>query len=236
MFPDAPHREPRLSSASKGPRLLAALLALAVLAGPAAPRVRAEELPEPRSPKAAAFLSVLVPGVGELYAGGRRSGRFFLFMEATFWTGVFTFRQLASSRRSTFQSYAAAHSGVQAAGKQNSFFDEMVRYRSIYDRNASEALRRGAEAALLPETPDFIWEWDSEASRQQFQELRSRETSARQAALMFGGALVFNRFASAINAARIARETVPAEGSGASMRMEVEPDGGGVVATVDVRF
>lgn len=73
--------------------------------------------PEAKSPKLAAFLSILVPGTGELYAGGHKSSRFFLFTEGAFWAGWGSFKLLSRSRRSTFQSYAAAHAGVQAEGK-----------------------------------------------------------------------------------------------------------------------
>jgi hypothetical protein len=189
----------------------------------------------PKNPKAAAFLSVLVPGVGELYAGGGKSGRFFLFTEATFWVGWAAFKQVSNTRRSTFQSYAAAHSGVQAEGKPNSFFDQMNRFTSIYDRNTSAELRNGSDADLIPETAENIWEWDSDASRLAFQELRSRETSARQKSLMFVGALVFNRFASAINAASIARTTQPAAPA-VSMEVGMDPVEDRAMAAVRWRF
>ena len=70
-----------------------------------------------RSPGKAALLSLLVPGVGEFYAGGPRSGRFFLFTEGLFWTGMAVFKSLESSRTDTYRAYAAAHAGVRLDGK-----------------------------------------------------------------------------------------------------------------------
>ncbi|MDP6775678.1 MAG: hypothetical protein QGI83_02815 [Candidatus Latescibacteria bacterium] len=160
-----------------------------------------------KSPRKAALLSLLVPGTGELYAGGGKSARFFLFTEGTFWTGLLAFRALASARRSTFESYAAAHSGVNPAGRPNSFLDELERFDSIYARNAWELNVSGDQASPRPETPEDIWEWDSEASRLEFRELRSRKAWASQKAFLCVGALLLNRFASALNAARIARKT-----------------------------
>ena len=181
---------------------LCLILLIALLTGP-----QAAFASTPKSPKVAALLSVLLPGAGELYAGGPRSARFFLFTEGLFWTGLIAFRTLNSTRENTFKSFAAAHAGAQTEGKPNSYFDELVLYRSIYDRNARERYLQGDLAQLRPETPINIWEWDSNASRAKFQDLRSKATWARTRSLLFVGALIFNRFASAVNAAHIASKT-----------------------------
>ena len=47
-----------------------------------------------KSPKKAAFLSILLPGLGERYAGGQKSVKFFFFTEGMFWTGLFAFKKL----------------------------------------------------------------------------------------------------------------------------------------------
>ena len=164
-----------------------------------------------RSPRKAALLSLLVPGAGELYAGGGKSARFFLFTEGTFWTGLLAFRALASARRSTFESYAAVHSGIEPAGRPNSFLDELERFDSLYARNAWELYVSGDQAVLRPEATGEVWEWDSQASRLEFRELRSKKAWASQRAFLCIGALLLNRFASALNAARIARKTDPEE-------------------------
>ena len=65
----------------------------------------------------------------------------------------------------------------------------------------------GDQAVLRPETPGNAWEWDSEESRLEFRELRSKKAWASQKAFLCVGALLLNRFASALNAARIARKS-----------------------------
>ena len=162
-----------------------------------------------KNPKAAALLSILLPGLGELYAGGHKSGRFFLFTEATFWTALATFKHLESSRGDNFRAFAAEHANLDTRGKSDSFIEDIGIYNSIYARNARERFVAGEFAEFIDEAPENIWEWDSDTSRRQFRELRSKSTSARQKGLLFVGALLFNRFASSINAAHLARKTQP---------------------------
>ena len=131
----------------------AALLAFLVQAvcPPSAPAA------ESKSPRTAAVLSLMVPGTGELYAGGRRSGRFFLFTEGLSWVGLFAFRALESSREATYKAYAAAHAGAPTTGKPDAYFEQMALYKSIYDRNARAVFRDGDAAELLSESPDNVW-------------------------------------------------------------------------------
>jgi hypothetical protein len=165
--------------------------------------------PIPKNPKAAAFLSILLPGLGELYAGGPRSGRFFLFTEASLWTGMALFEHLETTRRENFKSYAAAHAGLNTEGKSDTHLEEVNAYESINARNAHELFIRGDAADLIEETPENAWEWDANASRSEFRGLRRKANSARQKGLLFVGGLLFNRFVSSINAAHIARKTLP---------------------------
>jgi len=164
---------------------------------------------EAKSPKKAAFLSVLLPGLGERYAGGRKSAKFFLFTEGMFWTGLFAFQKLNTTRENTFRAYAAARAGATTEEKPNSHYDRLSSYNSIYDYNARLQYVEGTSVTPLPETPENFWEWDTPSSREHFRKLRSKATWARTRSFLFVGALIFNRFASALNAANIAAKTRP---------------------------
>ena len=186
-------------------RIVIQILVVVALSTPAA--TFAQE--SPKNPKSAAFLSLILPGLGELYAGGPRSGRFFLFTEASLWTGLVLFEHLETTRKENFRSFAAAHAGLSTDGKSDTFLEEVTAYQSIYARNAHERFIRGENADLLDETADNAWEWDVDTSRSEFRSLRRKANSARQKGLLLVGGLLFNRFASSINASHIARKTLP---------------------------
>lgn len=187
-------------STPKSRFLIACTLACLIAPSVAWPR-------EAKSPQKAALLSILLPGLGERYAGGRKSAKFFAFTEGAFWTGLFAFQKLNTVRENTFRAYATARAGAAAGKRPNSHYDRLTAYDSIYDYNARLQYVEGASSTPLPETPDNFWEWDSRASREHFRTLRSKATWARTRGFLFAGALIFNRFASALNAANIASKT-----------------------------
>ncbi len=166
--------------------------------------------PNGKSPKLAALMSLVLPGTGQAYAGGRGSARFFLFSEGALWAGNIGFRLLARARDNTFKAFAAAHAGVRVQGKDARFFDDVASYPSLAVRNSVARYLDGPDAELIPETPDNAWAWDSDASMRQFQKLQSISTSARRDALLCVGGLVLNRFVGAIHAATLARRPATA--------------------------
>ncbi|MDE2887980.1 MAG: hypothetical protein OXR72_07170 [Gemmatimonadota bacterium] len=176
-----------------------------------------------KSPAGAAVLSLVLPGLGEFYAGGRRSARFFLVAEGLLWSGMATFRFLESYRVDAYHAHAAAHAGIRLRNLPESFIKEVGDFESIYERNRRERFLAGEHANLRAETVDRIWEWDTEASRIEFLDLRSKATSAEQKAFLFIGGLILNRFASALNAASIARKS---RTQNTGVKLLVDPRGG----------
>ncbi len=188
-----------------------AVMTLLLVGAPSAGHARG------KSPARAAALSLVLPGLGELYAGGPRSGRFFLVTEGILWTGMATFRFLETYRVDAYRAHAAAHAGIRLRNLPESVIKEVGSFESIYERNQRERFLAGEHANLRTESAGQVWEWDSEASRVKFQDLRSKATSAEQKAFLFVGGLIFNRFASALNAASIARKT-RTRGAGVQLR------------------
>ena len=155
------------------------------------------------------FYRSFYPAWAERYAGGRKSAKFFLFTEGMFWTGVFAFQKLNTTRENTFRAYAAARAGATAEEKPNSHYDRLSSYNSIYDYNARLQYVEGASATPTARNTRKLLGVGHTVFREHFRELRSKATWARTRSFLFVGALIFNRFASALNAASIAAKTRP---------------------------
>ncbi|MBI2504835.1 MAG: hypothetical protein HYW07_16585 [Candidatus Latescibacteria bacterium] len=157
-----------------------------------------------QSPRQAFWRSLLLPGWGQHYAGG--SGLHFAAVEAGLWTGYLGLRGLEQVRQTHYRSYAAQHAGAHPAGKDSEYFDDLGFYQSRLQHDQYALYQQGPAAQLYPEGPGFSWEWDSEAARLQYRELRNASASAGRQALYTTGLVVANRVIAAVHAARLARK------------------------------
>lgn len=148
------------------------------------------------------WMSLLVPGWGQLNSGGTVSGSRFMATEVALWSGYFGFKRLADSRQVNYETYAAEHASAQPDGKGGEYFDDLGFYQSRHQHNHFARIDDGPEAELYPDTAPFYWEWDSEASRERYRGLRNSAETADRNAVYVTGLVVFNHVAAAIHAAR----------------------------------
>ena len=199
-------------------RLLFLALAGACLLAPG--RVladRGEEGPNASvSPRRAFWSSLLVPGWGQAQLGERGTAGRYLAVEAVLWSGFLGWRHVGGVRRDTYRTYAADHAGADGAGKSGEFFDDLGFYESRLQHNQFARVDEGADAYLYPATAEYFWEWDSEASRLRFRELRNAAQTARRNALYATGLVLANHLASAVHAARQARGAAVTDETGAA--------------------
>lgn len=158
------------------------------------------------SPRRAFWSSLLIPGWGQRQVGSETSAARFLAVEAILWTGFLGWEHVASIRRDTYRTYAADHAGARAEGKDGEFIDDLGFYQSRLQHNQFARVDEGAEATLYPSTAEYFWEWDRDASRLRFRDLRNSAESADRNALYATGMVLANHLVSAIHAARTARD------------------------------
>ena len=146
--------------------------------------------------------SLLVPGWGQRYATGG-GGRFFA-AELAFWGGYLGFERLREVRRDQYRAFAAAHADARPQGKDGEYFDDLGFYQSRLEHNQFARYEDGPEAAIYPLGRDFFWEWDRQASRERYRQLRNSPAGAGRQALFMTGLVAVNHLFAAIHAARMA--------------------------------
>lgn len=146
--------------------------------------------------------SLVVPGWGQRYASG--TGGHFFVAELSFWGGYFGLRRLDEIRRDQFRAYAAEHAGARPAGKDGEYFDDLGFYQSRLEHNQFARYEDGPEVQVYPLGREFFWEWDQDASRERYRELRNASTTAGRQAVFMTGLIVVNHLVAAVHAARIA--------------------------------
>ena len=146
--------------------------------------------------------SLLVPGWGQRYATGG-GGRFFA-AELAFWGGYLGFERLREVRRDQYRAFAAAHADARPQGKDGEYFDDLGFYQSRLEHNQFARYEDGPEVAIYPLGRDFFWEWDRQASRERYRQLRNSTAGAGRQALFMTGLVAVNHLFAAIHAARTA--------------------------------
>ena len=168
------------------------------------------------------------------------------------WVAVLGFRHVEDIRTDTYLTHATEHAQAQASGKSGEYLDDLGFYQSRHQHNRIAVIDGGDDAYLYPETSSYFWEWDADASRLRYRDLRNSATSAGRQALYASGLVVVNHLISAIHAARTAgRASTPESATAVSghatargeagpsrvqLALTVLPDGSGISLAARRRF
>ncbi|MCZ6636170.1 MAG: DUF5683 domain-containing protein [bacterium] len=173
-----------------------------------------------KSPKTAFFLSLMVPGLGELYSGARWRAAGFFATETLTWLAYFNWRSKGSDLRTEFRQYADQH------------WDES-RYRSWQSYNQSQPEgSRYFETETLPSKSEdiqqyyelvgkyaqFVFGWDDvtvgfttdnmsvqSVRRVDYETQRNESNKRLKRASTIIGVVMLNHIVSAIHASAYAR-------------------------------
>ena len=145
--------------------------------------------------------SLLLPGMGELYAGDYNIGKYFTIADGVLWGTFIGMNVYSNWQKDDYKSYAASNADVNNSGKDADYYATIGNYTSIETYNDEKALERNFDQ--MYNTEQYFWKWNSTEERRTY---RSMWTSAEQTdndiRFVVGG-LILNRVASAINAARL---------------------------------
>jgi len=157
--------------------------------------------PARKSVGLAVVYSLLLPGMGELYAENFASGKFFLIAEGALWLGYAGMEIQANGMREDARVYAVAHAGIDAAGKDDQFFVDIGNFLTTDDYNDKKLRDREPDKVYDP-LAGYSWRWGTDAARMTFREERIASETMYNNQKFVGAAILINHLISAINAAR----------------------------------
>jgi len=156
-----------------------------------------------KSPALAVFYSLLLPGMGELYAGGFSSGKYFLIADGALWLTYAGVEIYGNAARDDSRAYAIAAAGIQPAGKDDQFYVDIGNFLTLQEYNEKQ-LRDREPDRLYDAAAGYDWSWTSDAARAAYRDQRISSEEAYNTRKFIVAGLIINRIASAINAARAA--------------------------------
>jgi len=162
-----------------------------------------EETEGKKSAGLAAIYSLLLPGMGELYAGGFGSGKYFLIAESALWLTFSSFEIYGTALREDSRTFATSHAGVDPSGKDDQYYIDIGNFLDTDEYNQKQLQDRELEKVYDP-AQGFAWSWDSDQSRLTYRSQRIDSEEIFNSKKFVVIATLVNHVASAINAARAA--------------------------------
>lgn len=160
--------------------------------------------PEKKSPAVAVLYSLLLPGLGEWYAGRSDVGKYSLISEAGLWLTYYSLQRYGSWIRDDARQFAAVHAQAQITGKNNQFFVDLGNFNDTYEYNDKKLIDRTPDR-LYDVEKGFYWQWDTDENRKAYRALRVSSEKVFNNSQFVIGAVIVNHIISAVNAARLAR-------------------------------
>ncbi len=150
----------------------------------------------------AIIYSLLLPGMGELYAGDYSLGQYLTIADGIFWGSLFGFNIYGNRMEDNYKSFAKSVGGANVASKDDKFFADMGNYLDIDQYNRRQKLDRNF-AELYADNERYNWKWDSQSQRREYRRMWKSSENAFNNVRFAAGALILNRIASIINAVRL---------------------------------
>lgn len=162
--------------------------------------VQSPDIVKKKNAGIAIIYSLLLPGMGELYADNYSSGKYFTIAEGSLWLTYIGINSYGGWQQDRYKSLAASRGGVDIAGKNSDYFATISEYLSIDEYNDEQALNRNFEE--MYDVNEYYWNWQNPDDRKSYRSMWvSSEQAYNNLRFVIGG-LILNRVISAINAVR----------------------------------
>lgn len=184
-----------------------------------------ESVQDSKSTTLAVLYSLLLPGMGELYAGNFETGKYYLMADAGLWLTYGGFRLHGQWLRQDARSFAQQHAQASTGDKDDQFEVNLGNFNTVADYNEAKLRDRDYNLMYDPNS-NYAWKWESDATRLQYKNLRIRSDEAFQNSKFVIGALVLNRIISAFSAGRAVAAFNKSLAESGNWRMNATVSGG----------
>jgi len=171
------------------------------------------------SVKKAVFLSLLIPGTGEIYAKSYNRGAIFLGTELLTYFSYFQLKKELDWAVDDYKNFAGQYAGIEAQNYPDEFYqkiqdwDSSERYNDVVFRDARNFYliysndREAYDEYLRNNlyTGDNVWEWNSTGNWRKYRGLRQHKQDIEIYTKFVVGAALITRLISVIDAAGAAR-------------------------------
>ena len=161
----------------------------------------ADNMSEKKSNGLAIIYSLLLPGMGELYAGAYDSGVYFTIADGVLWGTYIGMNVYGNWQQDRYISYAQTNAGITTENKDDDYYATISEYLSIDQYNDQMAFERNYDE--MYNTEKYFWKWNTSEERKTYRDLWiSSEQTFNDVRFVVWG-LLLNRVVSAINAVRL---------------------------------
>ena len=155
-----------------------------------------------KSPAQAFFMSLVLPGTGQIYSGAETKGKIFLSTEALCWGSFWLFRTLGNQKEEDYGNFAATPTGVN----NDDYYSNPSFYSSPDGYNQFARLNNIPGEIIYAEDGFSNWQWDNADSRLQYRNLKIQSKIFYRRSLYAIGMAVFTRIVSSFDAAHSAKK------------------------------
>lgn len=154
-----------------------------------------------KNPGLAILYSLLLPGMGELYAEDYSSGKYFTIADGALWGILIGMNTYAGWQKDRYQAYAVTNGGITTSGKDANYYATIGDYSNINQYNDAQALNRDFSKMYNLDTQ--YWSWPTTEQRKTYRGMWTASEQTYNDIRFVVGALIVNRIVSAINAVRL---------------------------------
>src|SRR3972149_10371109 len=124
----------------------------------------------------AVLYSLLLPGMGELYAESYSSGKYFTMADAALWGVYFGMNYYGNNKKDNYKAFAASNGSVNNSGKDANYYATIGIYSNIDEYNNAKALERNFDQ--IYNTEKYYWKWETNDERKAYRNLWTSSESA----------------------------------------------------------